>query len=117
MGTAIRLFEAADGVVLVGDWLLPTSSNAIEAVTVIACGGGIPARRYQRMAQYLAGQGIAVLTFDYRGIGKSRSTGLRGFGAGIDQWGRLDSGAALALAARTYPDARLTVVAHSIGLF
>jgi predicted alpha/beta hydrolase len=108
-------FDATDGVTLAGDWFLPTPKARVAAVTVVACGGGIPARLYRRMAQYLAGQGIAVLTFDYRGIGKSRSTSLRGFDAGLDQWGRLDFGAALALASRTYPDVRLAVVAHSIG--
>ena len=108
-------FDATDGVSLVGNWFVPVPNGTAAAVVVIACGGGIPAVRYGHMAQYLAGQGIAVLTFDYRGIGESRSGSLKGFEADIVHWGQLDFGAALALAARTFPHARLAVVAHSIG--
>jgi predicted alpha/beta hydrolase len=108
-------FDTVDGVPLCGQWYLPPADLHASAVAVIACGGGIPAKLYQRMAQYLAKQGITVLTFDYRGIGESRTGSLRGFDAGIEKWGRMDFGAALTIAIKTFPDLPLAVIAHSIG--
>lgn len=105
-------FSAIDGQPLEGNWLVP--KNPVLTV-VIVCGGGIPAIMYKSLARHLSGQGMAVLTFDYRGIGRSRRGSLRGFEAGIEHWGVLDFGAALALAARRFPRIPLGVVAHSIG--
>lgn len=105
-----------DGVTLAGTWFLPGPgvSEPIAAV-VIACGGGIPARRYRRFAYFLAAKGFAALTFDYRGIGQSRKGSLHGLNAGAEHWGVLDFGAALATAKAAYPDLPLEAVAHSIG--
>jgi predicted alpha/beta hydrolase len=108
-------FESTDGEPLSGTWFLPNTTDGTRAVAVIACGGGIPSRLYRRMAQYLAGQGIAVFTFDYRGIGESRRGSLRGFDAGIEKWGNMDFAAALAVAIQAYPNLRPAVIAHSIG--
>jgi predicted alpha/beta hydrolase len=57
-----------------------------------------------------------VLTYDYRGIGDSRSGSLRKLGkvSKLD-WGRYDCDAALDWAHRTYPGLPVYVVAHSIG--
>jgi predicted alpha/beta hydrolase len=70
---------------------------------------------YHLLASKLAERGIAVFTFDYRGIGGSRHGRLRGFAAGMEHWGRDDFGAALALAAREFPDLAVDVIGHSIG--
>ncbi len=59
-------FDATDGVSLLGSWFTPIPTGTAAAVLVNACGGGIPARMYRRVAQFLAGQGMAVLAFDYR---------------------------------------------------
>jgi predicted alpha/beta hydrolase len=107
--------EAADGLLLAGTWFLPDSHSPPVSVVVVAGGGGIPASRYHRFAQFLAGRGLAVLTFDYRGIGLSRTGRLRGFKAGTEDWGQLDFGAALAKARAVFPDQPVQVVAHSIG--
>lgn len=114
--TARRIeFEALDGVTLVGSWFLNTSCPTPSIVVVIAPGGGIRAASYRRLAQYLCHRGAAVLCFDYRGIGESRRANLRALEAGIIIWGRDDLGAALALAASRFPQARLGLVAHSIA--
>jgi len=115
IGQDVRLV-AADGVELAGTWFLPPSApkNPVAAVVIVG-GGGIPARRYHRFARFLAMKGFGVLTFDYRGIGKSRNGSLRGFVAGTEHWGFLDFGAALAAARAAFPAQSLQVVAHSIG--
>lgn len=107
-------FAADDAAMLEGLWLVPEGLAPATAV-VVACGAGIPAHFYHRMARYLAGRGAAVLTFDYRGIGRSRTGSLRGMTGGMDAWAARDLAGAFALAAATYPMAATTVVAHSVG--
>ncbi len=109
-------FAADDGVALSGQWFLPGETGPTpSAVVVVVCGAGIPARFYHRLAHYVAAQGAAVLTFDYRGIGASRAGGLRGLAGGMDIWALHDIGAALALARAAHPDLPLSAVAHSVG--
>ena len=106
---------ADDGVSLSGCWSTPRQRSAPAMAVVVACGAGIPARFYSRLARYLAERGAAVLTFDYRGIGASREGSLRRLASGMDDWAVRDLGAALAAARSAYPDAPLGAVAHSVG--
>ena len=86
-------------------------------VVVIHAATAVRARYYARFAAWLAGQGATVLTFDYRGIGESRSIPLRHLPAGWIDWGILDAEAVLAYAAGRWPDRALCAVGHSIGGF
>jgi predicted alpha/beta hydrolase len=93
------------------------SSGSPEPSTVVllSCGGGIPAARYARFARFLAASSIPVLTFDYRGIGASRTAGLRGVRAVAEDWSELDCGGAITHLRTRYPSAEIVGVAHSIG--
>jgi predicted alpha/beta hydrolase len=86
-----------------------------RVVAVIASATGVSRRLYGKYAQYLAGRGITALTFDYRGVGGSRSGSLRTDPATLTDWGRLDLSAALDWAESELGPARLCVVAHSVG--
>jgi predicted alpha/beta hydrolase len=109
-------FTANDGVALAGTWFEPAHGRPkASTAVVIVCGAGIPARVYHGLARYLAERGAAVLTFDYRGIARSRAGSLRGMTSGMDDWAHRDIDAALALAGASCPDLPLSVVAHSIG--
>jgi predicted alpha/beta hydrolase len=109
-------FKAVDGFSLTGTWFLPGVAEPPPSIVVVVVGGAaIPAAFYYRMARYFAAHGAGVLTFDYRGIGLSRGTTLRGLEAGIEHWGVLDLGAALSAATETFPRLPVTCVAHSIG--
>ena len=110
------VFSTDDDTRLHGTWFQPAdASTRPTGVIVIACGAGIPARFYHRLADYLAGRGAAVLTFDYRGIGESRLGSVREVDAGMDHWAVLDIGAALQEARARYPAERISAVAHSVG--
>jgi predicted alpha/beta hydrolase len=109
------LFAAADGFELRGTWFMPARVGQSAPIVVIACGGGIPARYYSRMAKFLAGREMAAFTFDYRGIGESRGRSLKGLEAGVETWAQLDLGAALSVAQAAFPLASLGVIAHSVG--
>jgi predicted alpha/beta hydrolase len=105
---------ADDSVQLAGSWFEPADGQP-AATIVIVCGAGIPARFYTHLARYLAQRGAAVLTFDYRGIGGSRTGSLRRMTSGMDDWAARDIGAALAAASAAHPDLPLCAVAHSVG--
>lgn len=85
------------------------------AAALIVPGGGIPATRYQRFARFLAAQGIATLTFDYRGIGRSRPGSLKGFEAVAEDWTEHDTGGAARWLAQRFPDLPRYGIGHSIG--
>jgi len=84
-------------------------------VAVVAAATGVRRRLYRRYAEYLAGRGITALTFDYRGVGGSRSGPLRGDHARLADWGRLDMTAALDWVHGELRPRRTCVVAHSVG--
>jgi predicted alpha/beta hydrolase len=89
--------------------------SGIGRAALLCAGGGVPARVYRRFAAWLAAGGLPVLTFDYRGIGRSRPARFRGFDASFEDWSDQDCAAAIAWMRRSYPDAALAGIAHSIG--
>jgi predicted alpha/beta hydrolase len=108
-------FEALDGTPLSGTWFVNPESSPAHAVVVVAPGGGIRGASYRRLARHVAGEGAAVLCFDYRGIGASRRGPLRGLAAGMAAWGRDDLGGAMAHAVSRFPSVPLGLVCHSIA--
>lgn len=88
-----------------------TIFGAGERAVLILPATGVPQSYYARFAGYLAERGYAVLTFDYRGIGRSRPTHLRRLPARMEDWARLDAAAAFGyLGGR-----KIHVVGHSFG--
>jgi predicted alpha/beta hydrolase len=95
--------------------LYPAEGTPRGAVLI---GGAMGVRQayYAPFAAWLAKQGYATLTFDYRGSGDSLPKGrsLRGFDADLFAWARDTDSAIEALAARA-PGLPLYVVGHSLG--
>ena len=107
------VFEAADGRPLAATVLEPPR---VDGAVVIASATGVPRRIYEGIAGCLADAGLAVITFDYRGIGGSRQGGpLRREYARMQEWGRLDLEGALSWMRRAYAGAPLLVLGHSAG--
>lgn len=80
---------------------------------VVASATGVGQQFYRRFAEYASACGFSVLTFDYRGIGRSRPASLMGFDVELLDWGRRDLAAAIdAMADEGAP---VFVVGHSIG--
>ena len=122
----------ADGTKLAATWFLPRG-GAPERTIVIGCAIGVRRGYYEPFARFLAQQGCAALTFDYRGIGGSLdriSATLRVAArpgearacedslamsrATISDWGELDLAGAIDAAAARFPG-KVHVVGHSIG--
>jgi predicted alpha/beta hydrolase len=82
---------------------------------LISSATAVPRRIYRGFATFLAENGFAVLTYDYRGIGDSRPVTLRGFPVRMRDWASLDVAAAITHAQRRWPNVPLTYVGHSFG--
>jgi predicted alpha/beta hydrolase len=112
--TSLR-FDALDGYRLGGTIYRPRGRENNEIAVFINCGGGVPARFYRRFARFLAEVGIPVLTYDYRGIGRSKPRRLRGFAASAEDWSEYDCGGAIKCLRNRFPRAELVGMAHSVG--
>lgn len=107
---------AADGQVLAARFfspgeVYPTPRGAVIIVPAM----GVSQEYYADFANWLATQGFAAITFDYRGMGHSRHGSLRGFKADIFDWAKLDCGAAMAALEARFPGVPLTWIGHSLG--
>ncbi|ALE07563.1 hypothetical protein AL755_04755 [Arthrobacter sp. ERGS1:01] len=99
-----QLFAVPDGV-------------ARRGTVVIASATAVKAGYYSRYAAFLAANGYAAITFDYRGIGASRGGSLRGQQMRWYDWGRLDIDAVLAWALEHADGRPVHFVGHSYGGF
>lgn len=104
---------ATDGHLLAATEFLPAGDPRRAAI--IAPATGVPRRYYAAYARYLASRGVAVLSWDWRGIGGSSPPSLRGFRATMRDWAVRDLGGALAATAERFPHLPLVAVAHSFG--
>lgn len=108
---------AADGAVLGATLFTPRGAAIAPRGTVILhAATAVPASYYQRFARFIAHAiGAHVLTYDYRGIGRSRPRSLRGFSATLTDWARLDAAAAHAFVRERFPGEPFALVGHSFG--
>ena len=86
-----------------------------RGVVVGTAATAVKRRYYERFAVYLAQNGFAVITYDYRGIGESRPPRLRGFNARMRDWGELDQPAVIDHALAWLPNVPLAIIGHSVG--
>lgn len=75
----------------------------------------VPQSFYADLARWLANQGWQVVTFDYRGIGRSAPPTLKGFEADILTWAQQDCRAALVHAHELAEGRPLVWIGHSLG--
>lgn len=90
-------------------------AGARGPVVVINGATGVRQRYYAHFAQWLVERGATVVTYDYRGIGKSRPHRLRGFQGRMRDWGEHDFEGVLRHVAHAFAGRELVVVGHSVG--
>jgi predicted alpha/beta hydrolase len=76
--------KTSDQVKIVVNHFVPASSNG--RVVLINPATGIKQTFYFNYAEYLSELGYDVITYDFRGIGKSKTGSLRGFKASMVDW-------------------------------
>lgn len=107
---------AGDGRLLGATMFAPAEPSGQEhPVTVLASATGVKRGFYDAYALYLAEGGLHAITFDYRGIGGSRSGALGSFRATAREWGELDLDGVLSWAMARFPGERVGILGHSIG--
>jgi predicted alpha/beta hydrolase len=105
----------SDGVALAGT-LWDPPGRAPSRVVVVASATGVLRAYYAPFAAWLAKQGFAVVTFDYRGMGDSRSDDkAASMHPTMHDWGERDLAAVVAWAGDTLGDGRAAVIGHSVG--
>jgi predicted alpha/beta hydrolase len=104
---------AKDGYALAA--VLREPETSIKGVVQIHCGTGIPQKLYAHFAAFLTENGYATLTFDYRGIGKSKYESLKGFKAKLQDWAQLDMTSVFDWIINRFPNDKKIIVAHSMG--
>ncbi|WP_299048434.1 alpha/beta fold hydrolase [uncultured Tateyamaria sp.] len=107
-------FKTEDGAELVGRMYRPDQRPF--AAVVLNSATGVPQTFYTHFARWLAAErGLAVLTYDYRGSGRSYAGPLRKVRADMSDWGIRDQVAARRAMRREVPDTPLWIVGHSLG--
>jgi predicted alpha/beta hydrolase len=100
-----------DGVALSATlWSSPGPGR--RRAVVMAGATGVLRAYYAPFAAWLSTQGFAVVTFDYRGMGASRTEGAE---PSMHDWGEHDLASVVAWAAARFGDERVAVVGHSVG--
>jgi predicted alpha/beta hydrolase len=118
-GGRVELFQiqTSDGTLLAASRFMP--QTALKAVVLLPSAMGVPQSFYTPFAEFLAENGIAVVCFDYRGMGASIPAefrhSLRGFDTSVTQWAEQDYNAALLATKAWQSEVPLIVVGHSLG--
>jgi predicted alpha/beta hydrolase len=107
------MVPASDGYMLAATLFLPRGAK--HDAILINSATAVPRKIYRGFATYLAGRGSVVLTYDYRGIGGSRPSSLKGFAATMSDWAALDVSSAVTWMRGRYKGMPLAVVGHSFG--
>lgn len=91
------------------------AADASGPVLVVASATAVRQEFYARFARWMAGEGVTVVTFDYRGIGASAPHRLRGFQASMADWGQHDLEGVLRDVLRRDAGRPLAILGHSVG--
>src|SRR5687768_11862903 len=114
MDTRDILIPTSDGLWLAGTVYGPTGS-ANGMCAFIAPATGKPQDQYTHYARYLTNRGWHVITFDYRGIGRSAHADPTGARLTMQAWGEFDIAAVIRWARSELRPSRLVAITHSIG--
>jgi predicted alpha/beta hydrolase len=105
--------EAADGFHLGATVYAPV--GRARGTLLVHGATAVPQSYYARYAAFLTDLGVRVVTYDYRGVGRSRPEKLRGFAATMTDWAALDARAMHDLVRTRYAHEPLVLVGHSFG--
>lgn len=110
---SMRQIVAADGYHLAATCYLPAGEPL--GVVMIASAMAVEQRYYAPIANWLAGKGWQVISFDYRGMGKSRHGPLALLDVDLQGWARLDCDAVLREAVIAAEGKPVIWLGHSLG--
>jgi len=106
---------AGDGFSLEASVFEPERAGSGFRVALINSATAVKRSYYRRYAAFLAEEGMAAVTFDYRGVGGSRPGGGTRVAASMREWAEKDAAGVLAWTLRRWPGAPVVLVGHSFG--
>ena len=86
-----------------------------NTILIIASATGVKQEYYQKFAQFIANNGVSVLTFDYTGIGRSLKKPIKKYINNAADWGKNDLESIIQYTITKYPKSKKVVLGHSIG--
>ena len=99
---------------LIARHFIPSRSR--QHTIIISPATGVRQDFYRHFAEFLSDVGFQAYTYDYSGIGLSRSrVSLRDCQANLIQWGEIDLAAVIRYTRERHPGNALTLIGHSIG--
>jgi predicted alpha/beta hydrolase len=104
---------AQDGTPLAARFFAPSART--RGAVLIAGAMGVPQSFYAPFATWLAAEGYLTVTFDYRGMGRSRRGSLRDVDADVLTWAEQDTTAVLRALETRAGGAPITWLGHSLG--
>jgi predicted alpha/beta hydrolase len=104
---------ATDGIALAAHIYEPREKPIFDML--ILPGIGVPQRLFRHLGAWLAGEGVRVVTIDYRGIGESTVDRRAVATASLTNWARCDAVGALRFVEETGNGAPIVLLAHSFG--
>lgn len=107
----ITIPTAGGGTIGATLWTVPDPAGVVLIHPATAVTQGF----YEHFARHLAGLGFTVLTYDYRGTGRSRGASLRDEKVTMSDWMLEDVPAVTRWAAERWPGLPLLAVGHSVG--
>lgn len=105
---------ASDGTPLAATLFVPQARET-DAVAILNSATAVPRKIYRPFATALAARGVAVITYDYRGVGGSAPDTLKGYDARMRDWAILDAAGVQAQAEAAWPGRPLLGIGHSFG--
>lgn len=86
-----------------------------NTILIIASATGVKQSFYKKFADFVSTNGITVITFDYSGIGLSLKKPIQQVLNNASDWGKNDLEAIIKYTKENYPNAKITLLGHSIG--
>ena len=93
----------------------PAETQSLNKTVILNSATGVKRTFYAHFARFLAEEGFAVVTFDYRGIGDSRPVTLNKFQAFMHDWGEKDIAGVIDWVGENFPGSDILAVGHSVG--
>lgn len=105
--------NTADGYQVAATLFSPQSE--VKATVIINSATGVLRQYYNAFARFLSEQGLQVISYDYRGIGGSKTNNTKDKALSMINWGRKDYAAIVDWVEGKYPEHKILGVGHSIG--
>ncbi len=84
-------------------------------VMIVAPTGDVTQHFYNPFATWFCQKGFSMVTFDFRGVGRSAPESLKGYKANMHQWAVQDIDAVILFVKNRFPKQEIVYVGHCVG--